>query len=497
MRRLAPLLALLALAVGCGGDESTDPLVAGLSYLPADTPFVAAVDTNLQGDQVEALDSILKRFPVGGSIEGLLRQAVEEGEGDYDFDGDLKPLLGNPFVVGSTDVASFVGDGDDGNFVGAIEEKETGAIDRLIEQTKPEEHGEVAGAAVYEDEGTFFAVEGEVLVLAGSRGLLEDALERRDGDDRLDPDAFEAALADLPDEALARFYVDVQALIEQDPDTAGARRVEWVSSLRTLGLTASAQEDSIDVEFNLRGEGDELSDQDLPLAAGDDAPGVAREDGEIGLAVRDPSQIVDFFESAFQAVEPAQFGDYETAKRALAQQLDLDLDEDVIAQLTGDLSVSVAVDGGFGARAEVAEPARFRRTVDKLADALPRLGAGAGVTGVRRRGELYEAALVDGSRLAFGMVGDAFVVASDPARARRLGAASPADVPGAEGSFAAAADAEQVAGELIGQLGPQLGLGSGGALGARLFAGPLGDVTGSISTGPDGLRGRFSLAFDD
>ena len=42
-----------------------------------------------------------------------------------------------------------------------------------------------------------------------------------------------------------------------------------------------------------------------------------------------------FFETALQALEPQDFGDYETGKRAISQQLGCDVDEDIFGQLTG------------------------------------------------------------------------------------------------------------------------------------------------------------------
>ena len=78
MRRLL-LLALAALAcavaAGCGGgeDESSGPLDATLAYLPAETPFAAAIDTDLDGDQYKAVDELLAKFPLGiESVEDIL-----------------------------------------------------------------------------------------------------------------------------------------------------------------------------------------------------------------------------------------------------------------------------------------------------------------------------------------------------------------------------------------------------------------------------------------
>jgi hypothetical protein len=499
MRRLLSTAAIVACAAlagtGCGGDDNSGgALESTLAYVPRETPFAVAIDTDLEGDQYKSLDAILGKFPGGDAIKGALRAQLEEGTGGVSFEEDVRPLLGNPFVVGATSVASFLGDSADDEFVAAIQVDDSDALDALIDKTKPDERGEVAGGTVYEDEGTFFAVEDDRVVLAGSEAQLGDALRRADGNDHLDEEAFEESLEGLPDQALARVYVGLQPLIEQDPDTATARRVEWVGALRTLGITASADESSIDVEFNLRADGDELSDEDLPLAAGEQAPEVVERPGEVAIGVRDPGQIVRFFEAAFQAVDPSGFGDYQQGKQALAARLDLDVDEDIVGQLSGDLAISVGVGGGFAARAEPRDPEAFADTVAKLAGALPDLGSGLGVTGVLRRGDFFEARLRGGGRFVFGMSEGAFVAASDAARAREIAAQQPGPVEGANGSLVMSADAEELAARLLVALAPALGLPD--QLPVGLFARPFDDLTGSVVSSTGGMKGKFSLTLD-
>jgi Protein of unknown function (DUF3352) len=497
LRSLAALFAcltVLAVAVaGCGGDDSgSGGLSSALSYVPADTPFAVAIDTDLGDDQYKSLDAILNRFPGADTIKSLLKAQLSMGQEGVDFDEDIKPLLGNPAVISATNVTSFLSDSDESGFVAALEVKDKDALDSLIEKTGAKDEGEVAGATVYQDQDTSFAVKDDVVVLAGSRELLEAALQRADGGDSLSEDDFDKGLDGLPGDALARVYVDVQGLLGQGEGARNARKIEWVDALRTLGLTISAQEQSIDVEFNLRTEGD-LTEEDLPLASGDQAAQVVQRPGEIGVGLRDPRQLVAFFESALQALDPQSYGDYEQGKRAISAKLDLDVDKDLIAQLTGNLSVSATIRGEFGIRAEVKDPEAFAKTVDKAARALPELGSGLGVEGVRRSGDLYEVRLSGGSSFVFGMAGGALVAATDAARAHQLAAAKPEPVEGASGSLVVRADAEGIARQVLAQLAPQFNI---PAPVVPVFAKPFDELLGWVTTTTDGMKGKLSLTLD-
>ena len=75
-----------------------------------------------------------------------------------------------------------------------------------------------------------------------------------------------------------------------------------------------------------------------------------------------------FGENAGQSVDPSGFGDYEQAKKTIDKQLGVSLDDDLIGQLTGNVSASVALDGGFGLRADLKDPKAFERTLAKIAE---------------------------------------------------------------------------------------------------------------------------------
>jgi hypothetical protein len=496
MRRLLSILlaASALLAAGCGGDDSGSALDVALSHLPENALFAAAVETDLEGDQYQALDSLLDEFAFGGQARDQLRRQLEEAT-DGRFAEDVRPLLGNPAVIGATR-------GSDGatHAVAAAQVEDGDKLDEVVERANAREVGEAAGATLYRNGDTVFAVEDDVVVFADDRQELTAALERADGDDHLDEETFDAALEDLPEDALARVYVDLQAALEADPETADAREIKWVAALRELGLTVNAREGGIDVDFRAATEGD-LTDEDLPIAAGDESPGVIRREGEVGLGIRDLAHIVGFAESAGQAIDPAGFGDYAQAKRTIDSQLGVNLDEDLVGQLTGDTSASVALDGGFGVRAELRDAQEFERTLEQVSDVLPSFAQGAGfgeVTLTKPRGgsDFYTLTGNGGGTVVFGVVDDVLVVASDRARAQELATLEPSPVDGARGSAVMGADAEELANAIIAEIGPAFGIPDLGGLGSGLITGPLDELNGSVSASPDEISGKLTLSVD-
>jgi Protein of unknown function (DUF3352) len=501
MRRLlsTAVVLLLAAAAGCGGgDDSSSALDSALAYLPKDTPLAIVLDTDVDGDQYQALGRLVDRFPFGDqATDNLLRQ-LEQSSGGLDFNDDVKPVLGNPVVLGAPMVDAIAGDSND--FVLAVQAQDEGALDDLIHALKPRKVGEASGATLYQKGDSYAAVEDDMLVFANDESQLKSALERADGEDHFDEDSFNEALDGLPDPALARVYADLEAFLANDPGSVDARKVKWIGALRTLGITARAEDDAIHVDFRARTEGD-LSDEDLPIAPGDEAPPIVERDGEIGLGIRDLAHIVRFGENAGQAIDPAGFGDYARAKETIDKQLGVSLDDDLIGQLTGNVSASVSPDGGFGVRAELKDPQAFERTLAKVADVLPSFAKGAGfgavrLTKPRGAGDFYVLSRRGGGVVVFGVADDVLVVASDARRARELASEEPVAVQGAKGSVVAGADAERLVRRLLEDFGPAFGIPDLGALGTGLLTRPLGDLSGSASASTDELRGRLTLGFD-
>lgn len=489
MSRLAAILAIACLALaGCGGSDDADsPLDEALGYLPADAPLALIVSTDLESQQFEDAEDTARGLPFGPILLQQLQQRLEGG--DVDFEQDIEPLLGNEAVVGIAEPRSLLAEDVEG-FVAALKTEDADKLEDLA-RDGTEEAGEAEGAALYRDDDTFLAVDDDVLVISDSEEQLRAALEQRGEDDRLREDDVAEAFEDLPEDVPVRLYGNVGALLEADPATATARRVPFVDALETFAVTASVEPggEGVAVDFALN-TGGELSGDQLPIAAGDESPPVIGQAGEIGAGIRNPAQIVAFAESVAQAVSPESFAEYETAKRQIAEGLDVDLDRDLIDQFTGDASVAIDLGGNFAVRSELANPRAFERTLERLARVIPNFAEGAGFGEVaveRPRGQedFYAVAAEGGGGIVYGVVDDVFVLASDAQRAGSLASEQAQQVEGAEGAVVVRADAGELAQMLISQIG-----GFAGALELDL---PLGLLTGSLAAGDQGMRGRFTL----
>lgn len=490
---------------GCGGgaEEAASPLDEALGYLPAGAPLAIVVDTDADGRQIKAIEGVLDRLPAGRAIERQVREALEERTGDLDR---IERALGNEFVIGSADAKPSLeqsgGKGEGAtSFVGAIEATDESALQGLVERERAEEDGQKNGADLYRDRsGDSFAIRGDVLIVAGSKQDLEQALETREGDARMTEEAFERGTEDLPPGALVRVYADAGKLLRASPDTGDALEVEWVRAVRTLGLALSFDEEKVSVDFRIRTDPSGLAEADLPFAPGAAAPQVLDRPGQINLALRDPAHVLAFAQATAGVIDPTGFGSFASAKTTVERRLELSIDDDVLGQLEGDLSVTIEGGGRFGVRSELEDPAEFERTLKRLAQVLPDLARG--VTGedvgfVRPKGreDFYALATADGESIVFGVVDKVFVLSNDPDTAGSLASDRTKAVPSASGALMVSADAARLVrgalsqgqDRLEGQLKGEFDVGA--LLGGRKAIESLSELTGSAEASTRGDLG--------
>src|SRR4051794_9407830 len=101
MRRLLITIAVLVLPVsfvaGCGNREEA---ASGASELvPAGSIVYGEVNLAPDGDQQQAIDSILSKFPGGGNagdrLKALIEKGLRESDAPISFKQDVEPWLGN------------------------------------------------------------------------------------------------------------------------------------------------------------------------------------------------------------------------------------------------------------------------------------------------------------------------------------------------------------------------------------------------------------------
>src|SRR5256885_11249264 len=84
------LLAALVLAVsGCGTTKHT-AASGGASFVPASSPAFVSIDSNLQSDQWQKVDALLKKFPGRSKLLAAINSASQ----GIDYEKDVKPALG-------------------------------------------------------------------------------------------------------------------------------------------------------------------------------------------------------------------------------------------------------------------------------------------------------------------------------------------------------------------------------------------------------------------
>lgn len=501
MRVVVLVLSALALSAGCAGDDASEGgLDETLRYFPADITLLAVVSTDLESDQFEELDAYLERR-FGRDAEAFLRQEVE-GE-DLSWEEDVKPLLGGELLYGIFD-APLVSDAGDGGLIVAFRSADGDRAREVLEKLDLRPAGEDHGADLYSvgGGGELVAVEGDVIVFADDERTLRRALERADGRDRLTEARFDDALADLPEDALARGYGDVRRALAS-PELAPFRELPWVAALRTAGVAVSLRDGRLFVDFALNTDASGLDANELPLATGAEAPEVLRRDGQILGGNRNQSFTTAFL---FRLAE-LRFPDSQFVRdvHELERELGIDFVAEVLRQFNGPSASAVSPDGEtFAARSTVRDPEALKRLLPRLAPHLPRLVEGLEAlrsegqallflfapdvlalqsprVSVERVGELWRVSGLTGEgpdQLFFGVLGDVFVVASDAAAARRVADEETQPVDDAQGAGVLRAD---LAGRER-QLEQLLPFG----------VGPTGEIVAWLRASEERLRGRVT-----
>jgi len=241
LRLLVLVALLLAVATGCGGDESTrsGSVPDGASFAPADTAAYVVAVTDVESEQWRQADELLKRFPGRAKLLESITEDLEED--NLTWEEDVRPALGEDVHVVWLD---FANDGD--NIIGYTQPKDEAKFNALLECCdEPMVHREIDGWTVF--------AETEALIGRFERARSDDSLA--------DDDVFSSAMERLPDDSLARAYVSgrqLETAIEReaakDADLRSFRQLQKsLGTIESLSFAATAREDGVRLDAAFAG----------------------------------------------------------------------------------------------------------------------------------------------------------------------------------------------------------------------------------------------------
>lgn len=366
MRKLVLLLAVVSIAVlaavGCGKDEAAS---GASSLAPAASVIYGEVTLKPEGDQKEAVDTVVSKFPGQGSagdrLQGLVDKALEDSEAGISYKDDVEPWLGDEaafFVTGRNldqNVALLAADDEDK----AREALEKSAEGKVTKKT-------YKGVEYLMDEGEETNA-GAVLdgfLMFGTEAGVKAAIDTREGGSALaDSDDYNNAIDDVSDDRLGLVYINSPQLLKDNAGAAAAvpDNFKQVFEEPTV-VTIDADDDGVVFEGSLP----QATADTLPfLGQGSELITELPADSWLAMAQPDFDRTLDFF------VESA--AGFAGGRDALEQQFKaatgLDLQRDVLDWM-GDFGVFARgtnvndVDGAL--IIETSDEAASGRLIDRL-----------------------------------------------------------------------------------------------------------------------------------
>jgi hypothetical protein len=345
MTRILALVALvLAALVGCGGDDSaavgTD---SAATIAPASAPMFASIDSDLSSDQWQQLDELLQRFPGRDRLVDELRSSLAgEGVSADEIDEAFGPTV--DVVVLDLE--------DEGAGVFLTKTEDVEALKALL--------------AKGDDEWVTEQLDDGWVGFSDEQSSI-DALKAGSGKAALaDDEQFDDAMAKLPDQALAKLYVDGEAVAGELGRLGGGASIPQVNGKLIAAAAAVVAEDS-GVRLKVYAKGDGSTEAPDVGELLEDVP-----DGVIAFANFGLGGTADEVEKALES-QPGAKESLDMAEAMLGLSLDdltsLFRDEAVLYVRPGvlipEVTLVVKTDGAEG-----------KRTVDRLLEAATKLTGG-------------------------------------------------------------------------------------------------------------------------
>jgi hypothetical protein len=240
MRAAVALLAAFTLVTACGGSNVGAGPASSAGLLKPGAVVYSQTVSDPDSAQWEQAEDLLARFPDGDRwLAQLKRDLQDEG---VTWEEDVKPALG-PVV----DVAVYGGGGSKSPAVVGLTNPED--KDKLLALVRKLNEGSGEPAVT--------RVVGDWVAISDREESIDAALREQGGQTLADDDTFEAALEELPDDALSRVYVDPAGAIELvgPGKERDALSLLGLDALDFAGAWVKAKEDAAELAVTARGEG--------------------------------------------------------------------------------------------------------------------------------------------------------------------------------------------------------------------------------------------------
>lgn len=229
---LATGLAAFAISA-CGGSDDSSGATELAKYVPADAPVYIEGAVQPESDVAANIDSISEKL-AGVNIGDLIKEQINNDDGDVDFDADVKPWLGEnaaAFVdfdpaslAGSTDELSSLSSSNDGTtshkpgdeseaFGLIVEVSDTDAAKSFIEKQIASDpdmdstEGEYEGFSyTVEADGATGGIVDDFLIFGSGEEEFKAAVDASKGDNLADTDVFSDLSGHAADGALVSVY---------------------------------------------------------------------------------------------------------------------------------------------------------------------------------------------------------------------------------------------------------------------------------------------------
>jgi hypothetical protein len=338
MRKLLLTLAVLSVialaAAGCGSNEQT---ASGATELvPAGALMYGEASLKPEGDQKQAVESILAKFPGGGQASDRLKDLIEKGLRDADapvsFKKDIEPWLGDQaafFVVGS--LIQPAGKGSAAALIATDDEDKAQAALEKSAEGKTTQHTYKDVDYLTDESGEAGAVFDGFLVLGSEPGV-RAAIDTSKGGPKLsDDDGFKAKLDDAAEDRLGLFYLNSPEIAKAMPQGAGVPPALKDALKEPFIATVDADDDGVVFEGALPAQ---LAKTAGFLGNGSDLMADLPADSWLAFAQTDLGALIDHSVDSFAGLA----GGRDTAEQQFTAATGLDLQKDVIAWM-GDFGV--------------------------------------------------------------------------------------------------------------------------------------------------------------